>query len=219
MLTPIRVGCVALSCLLLGIDAVNVRSQDVSEVPTSLYVLDLAGNGIALTSARDGVDFDIDGTGRRIRVGWTTAGSDDAFLALDINRNGSIDSATELVSTRARLPDGKVVTSANEVLRVLQGLGPPVPGTRLPPGSATFDPDDAAFASVLVWVDDNHDGRSRASELRTLGAAHIRSIAGGFRRSRDIDANGNQTILNGTFRLEQRGVDFQRPLIIVRLAR
>lgn len=219
MLISTRLSCIALSCLLLAIEAVSALSRDVGDAPTSLYVLDLEGNGITLTAASDGVDFDIDGTGRRTRVGWTTAGSDDAFLALDVNRNGSIDSAKELIGTRTSLPDGKVITSANEVLRVLQGLGPPVPGGKLPPGSATFDPDDAAFTSVLVWVDGNHDGRSEASELRTLEAAHVRSIAGGFRRSRDVDANGNQTILIGTFGLEQRGVEFQRLLIIVRLAR
>jgi len=211
--------CVALSCLMLAVGAVSAGPQGGVDVPTSLYVLDFAGDGVALTSAANGVEFDIDGTGKRLRVGWTTTGSDDAFLALDVNKNGVIDSARELISTRTSLPDGTVVTSANEVLRQLQGLGRPAPGTNLPPGSATFDPGDSAFASLLVWVDQNHDGRSQPAELRSAEAARIRSIYGGFQRSSAVDANGNQTLLTGIFMIEQRGVEFQRPLAIVRLAR
>ena len=211
--------CVAVSCLALGVGAVRADPQVSVDVPTSLYILDFSGDGIALTSAASGVEFDIDGTGRRIRVGWTTAGSDDAFLALDVNKNGLIDSAKELISTRTSLPDGTVVASANEVLRRLQGLGPSVPGAKLPPGSATFDPDDSAFASLLVWIDQNHDGRSQPAELRSAQAARIRSIYGGFQRSRAVDSNGNQTLLTGVFMIEERGVEFQRPLAIVRLAR
>jgi hypothetical protein len=210
---------VVLSCLALSLSAVTVRSQSEGDVATSLYVLDFDGNGIALTSAAGGVEFDVDGTGNGVRVGWTAAGSDDAFLAMDVNKNGSIDSARELISTRTSLPDGVVIRSANEVFNHLQGLGRPVPGRRLPPGSASFDAADAAFTSVLVWVDRNHDGRSQPSELQSLAAARIKSIYGGFQRSRAVDAHGNQTLLTGIFWIEQRGVDFQRPLAIVRLAR
>ncbi len=203
----------------LGVAAVGARPQGAPAVPTSLYVLDFNGDGIALTSAAEGVEFDIDGTGKRVRIGWTTADSDDAFLAIDVNKNGTIDSARELISTRTTLPGGEIVRSANEVLNNLQGLGPAVPGTRVPPGSAFFDSADAAFGSVFVWVDRNRDGRSQPDELRSLAAAAVKSIYGGFQRSRAVDAHGNHTLLTGIFSIEQRGVEFQRPLAIVRLAR
>lgn len=218
VLTATRSLCFVLLCSVLGNVAVNARLQD--ELPTSLYVLDFNGDGIALTSAADGVEFDIDGTGKRIRVGWTTANSDDAFLAVDVNGNGTIDSARELISTRTTLPGGTVVRTANQVLQVLQGQPLELPpGTRIPPDWAYFDAGDAAFASVFAWVDRNHDGRSQADELRPLAAAGVRSIYGGFQRSRAVDSHGNQTLLTGIFSIEQRGVEFQRPLAIVRLAR
>ena len=197
-------------------------AQQASQRPrTSLYVLDFAGDGIKLTSPERGVAFDIEGTGERIRVGWTEAGSDDAFLGLDVNGNGTIDSTRELISTRTELTPPTNIRSANEVVNVLQGLlrGPdgrlPTP---LPPGAARFDRNDKAFNSVLVWADTNHDGRSSGTELRTLDAAEVEAIYGGFRRTQDVDAQGNQTLLRGNFWLMRRGVELQRDLAVVILA-
>jgi hypothetical protein len=191
-----------------------------AKVTPSLYVLDLAGDGIALTSAARGVDFDIDGTGQRTRVAWTTAGSDDAFLALDVNGNGAIDSIRELISTHTTLPEGRTVTSAANVLNVLQGvMGPDGKFlSPLPRGAASFDRDDAAFGAILVWTDVNHDGRSSPSELRSLEAAEIAEVYGGFRRSQDVDAAGNRTLLHGNFYLVRRGVKIQRSMQVVILA-
>jgi hypothetical protein len=49
-----------------------------------------------LTSVVDGVTSDIDADGVAERVSWTAPGTDLAFLALDQNRNGHIDSGAEL---------------------------------------------------------------------------------------------------------------------------
>jgi hypothetical protein len=220
-----RTSCLSLVGLLLpvviGGQSPGVNSATtVVTTPASLYVLDVDGNGIALTSTANGVDFDIDGSGRRTRVAWTTAGSDDAFLGLDVNGNGAIDSIRELVSTHTTLPEGRTVTTATDVFNVLQGLirqdgRLPSP---LPRGSASFDREDAAFGSILVWVDVNHDGRSSPAELRSLEAAEIAMIYGGFQRSQEVDANGNRTLLNGNFWLNRRGVEFQRPMKVMILA-
>ena len=42
----------------------------------------LKGDGVSLTNAQNGVNFDINSDGQTERLAWTTTGADDAFLAL-----------------------------------------------------------------------------------------------------------------------------------------
>ncbi|MBA3240975.1 MAG: hypothetical protein H0T60_07080 [Acidobacteria bacterium] len=60
----------------------------------SPIVIDVLGDGINLTSAADGVMFDITAKGRPKHFSWIRG--DDAWLALDRNGNGMIDNGAEL---------------------------------------------------------------------------------------------------------------------------
>ncbi len=141
--------------------------------------LDLNGNGIQLTSYRDGARFDITGTGKAVSTAFVTGG--DAFLAIDRNNNGTIDDGTELFGDQNGSRNGF------EELRKLDSNGD---------GRVTAA--DRDFSKLLLWKD-NGNGITEPGELVSLTDEGITEIDLGYRNVNEAAANGNRITQLATF--------------------
>ncbi len=156
--------------------------------PASPIVIDVVGDGFNLTDNANGVFFDLNRDDTPERLSWTSANSDDAWLALDRNGNRRIDSGSELFGNFTPQPEPPNGEQRNGFLALAVYDKFANGGNN----DGQISQQDAIFADLRLWQDINHNGISEASELKTLAALGLRKIDLDYKESRRVDEHGNR---------------------------
>jgi len=144
---------------------------------TPPVVIDLDGDGAEFLGLNAGVTYDY-GHGL-VATAW--AGADDGILAVDLNHDGKVSSASEFVFGGDGLTD-------------LAGVAAVYDSNH----DGVLDAQDAAFAQFGVWQDANSNGVADAGEFHTLTELGITSIKLTSDGVSYTAANGDVTVAGTT---------------------
>jgi hypothetical protein len=180
-------------------------------------VISLDGSEPEFTTQVGGVAFDLDADGIPEQISWTIPVRAHAFVVMDLDRNGRIDSGRELIGGASGPPNGFTYLRAYDGFRTAAELkNPRLRG----PKDLTLDRSDVLFERLILWMDANHDGVSQEAELQSASYAGLDRIdlqSGIILRT---DGRGNVIVERSLVsRRPGNGASALAPVVTVRLGR
>lgn len=124
--------------------------------------------------------FDIAATGTPIRIGWTAAGANEAFLCWDRDHDGRIASGAELFGTATPLKNGHAAGNDFVALAEYDDNH-----------DGVIDNRDSVWWQLQLWRDLNHDGVSQPSEVTPVAGSGLAAISLDVHWTGRRDASGN----------------------------
>lgn len=157
-----------------------VCTPEYEECPSTPVIINLSAGPYLLTSLEGGVVFDIDADGMLDAVSWTEADAAMAFLWLDRNANGLVDSGAELFGDNTPLADGGKASNGFHALSELDANT-----------DGVINGSDSGWTSLRLWIDANHNGETNAGEVWTIAESGVTEISLDYRWVGRTDQFGN----------------------------
>lgn len=179
------------SCRSAGVVTINVSCPcDPAADPTFCaqndpIIISLSDRRYWLTNLEDGVVFDLGDTGAAAPVPWTDPRSDEAFLVLDRNDNGTIDGGRELFGDVTP----QHVSDSPNGFKALALFDDSLSGGN---EDGWITEADEIFPELGLWRDGNHNGVSDSGEILSLREAGLDGIDLGYVESSRVDRHGNR---------------------------
>lgn len=153
----------------------------------SPILIDVPG-GFELTDVVNGVRFDLNGNGTADSLSWTSATSTAAWLVMDRNRDGGINSGKELFGNYTVQTESPIGAEPNGFIALAEYDKPEHGGN----SDSAISQNDDVFLKLRLWRDVNHNGLSDVGEVHGLWEYGIEKISLEYKESRHRDKYGNE---------------------------